>query len=106
MESESEVGSIATVPAIMVTPVSEVSEESAEQNVPVSQAHPESLDPETVELLEDVEVLKETEEADDQEVEVKERWVQINGLGMDGWGLIRWAKIGQKCSNTFSKRAS
>ena len=84
MESESEVGSIATVPAIMVTPVTEVSEESAEQNVPVSRAHPESLDPETVELLEDVEVLKETEEADDQEVEIKERWVQISGLGV-GW---------------------
>ena len=57
----------------MVTPVTEVSEESQEQNVPVSQAHPESLDPEVVELLEDVEVLKEAEEA--EEVDGKERCV-------------------------------
>ena len=76
LESESEVGSLATVPAIMVTPVTEVSEESAEQNVPVSQAHPESLDPEVVELLEDVDALKEGDEAEVQDVEGKERYVQ------------------------------
>ena len=76
LESESEVGSLATVPAIMVTPVTEVSEESAEQNVPVSQAHPESLDPEVVELLEDVDALKEGDEAEVQDVEGKERLVK------------------------------
>ena len=75
LESESEVGSLATVPAIMVTPVTEVSEESAEQNVPVSQAHPESLDPDVVELLEDVDALKEGDEAEVQDVEGKERFV-------------------------------
>ena len=73
LESESEVGSLATVPAIMVTPVTEVPEESAEQNVPVSQAHPESLDPDVVELLEDVDALKEGDEAEVQDVEGKER---------------------------------
>lgn len=67
LESETEAGSIATVPAIMVTPVTEVSEESSEQNVPVSQAHPEVLDTEVVELLEDVEALKEGEETEEQE---------------------------------------
>ncbi|CAH3109789.1 unnamed protein product [Pocillopora meandrina] len=67
LESETEAGSIATVPAIMVTPVTEASEESSEQNVPVSQAHPEVLDTEVVELLEDVEALKEGEEAEEQE---------------------------------------
>ena len=77
LESEAEVGSLATVPAIMVTPVTEVSEESAEQNVPVSQAHPESLDPEVVvELLEDVDALKEGDEAEVHDVERKERLVQ------------------------------
>lgn len=76
LESESEVGSLATVPAIMVTPVTEVPEESAEQNVPVSQAHPESLDPDVVELLEDVDALKEGDEAEVQDAEGKERLVQ------------------------------
>ncbi|KAJ7387619.1 hypothetical protein OS493_000954 [Desmophyllum pertusum] len=56
----------------MVTPITEVSEESTEQNVPVSQAHPESLETEVVELLEDVEALKEGEEAEDQDLEGKE----------------------------------
>jgi len=69
LESEPEGGSIATVPAITVT---EASEESNEQNVPVSQAHPESLETEVVELLEDVDTLKEGEEAGDQEAEAKD----------------------------------
>lgn len=75
LESETEAGSIATVPAIMVTPVMEASEESSEQNVPVSQAHPEVLDTEVVELLEDVEALKEGEEAEEQEAVEKGRLV-------------------------------
>lgn len=75
LESETEAGSIATVPAIMVTPVLEASEESSEQNVPVSQAHPEVLDTEVVELLEDVEALKEGEEAEEQEAVEKGRLV-------------------------------
>lgn len=73
LESEPEVGSIATVPAITVT---EASEESNEQNVPVSQAHPESLETEVAELLEDVETLKEGEDAGEQEAEAKDRLVQ------------------------------
>ena len=73
LESEPEVGSIATVPAITVT---EASEESNEQNVPVSQAHPESLETEVAELLEDVETLKEGEDTGEQEAETKDRFVQ------------------------------
>ncbi|XP_068710920.1 uncharacterized protein [Montipora foliosa] len=69
LESEPEGGNIATVPAITVT---EASEESNEQNVPVSQAHPESLETEVVELLDDAEALKE-DEARDHEAEAKER---------------------------------
>ena len=71
LESEPEGGNIATVPAITVT---EASEESNEQNVPVSQAHPESLETEVVELLDDAEALKE-DEAGDHEAEAKERFV-------------------------------
>ena len=71
LESEPEGGNIATVPAITVT---EVSEESNEQNVPVSQAHPESLDTEVVELLDEGEELKE-DETGDHEAEAKDRLV-------------------------------
>ncbi|CAH3021550.1 unnamed protein product [Porites evermanni] len=68
LESEPEGGSIATVPAIRIT---EVSEESNEQNVPVSQAHPESLETEVAELLEETE--KEDEDAGgSQEAEAKD----------------------------------
>lgn len=72
LESEPEVGSIATVPAITVT---EASEESNEQNVPVSKAHPESLETEVAELLGEVETPKEGGEAGDQEAEGKERLI-------------------------------
>ena len=63
------------MPAIRVT---EVSEESNEQNVPVSQAHPESLETEVAELLE------ETEKDDDdaggsQEAEAKDRYYRMFG---------------------------
>ena len=73
LESEPEVSNIATVPAITVT---EASEESNEQNVPVSQAHPESLETEVVELLEEAESLKEGDEAGSQEADSKDRLVQ------------------------------
>ena len=83
LESEPESNSLATVPAIMVTPVSgpsqsvDVTEESAEQNVPVSRDHPESLEAEVAELLEEVEPLKEGEEVTaEQGTEGKERLVQ------------------------------
>lgn len=76
LESESEAGGIATVPAIMVTPVTEASEESSEQNVPVSQAHPEVLDTEVVELLEDVEALK-GEEGEEQEAVEKGSEIEV-----------------------------
>ena len=56
------------MPVIRVT---EASEESNEQNVPVSQAHPESLETEVVELLEEAEKLG--EEAGSQEAEAKDR---------------------------------
>ena len=75
LESEPEGGSIATVPAIRVT---EVSEESNEQNVPVSQAHPESLETEVAELLEETE--KEDEDAGgSQEAEAKDRYGRMFG---------------------------
>lgn len=71
LESEPEGGNIATVPAIKVT---EVTEESNEQNVPVSQAHPESLETEAGELLDEAEALKD-DDAGDPEAAVKERFV-------------------------------
>ena len=71
LESEPEGGNIATVPAITVT---QVTEESNEQNVPVSQAHPESLETEAGELLDEAEALKE-DDAGDPEAAVKDRFV-------------------------------
>ncbi|XP_074635323.1 nucleoprotein TPR-like isoform X3 [Acropora palmata] len=68
LESEPEGGNIATVPAITVT---QVTEESNEQNVPVSQAHPESLETEAGELLDEAEALKE-DDAGDPEAAVKD----------------------------------
>ena len=63
------------MPAIRVT---EVSEESNEQNVPVSQAHPESLETEVAELLEETE--KEDEDAGgSQEAEAKDRYCRMIG---------------------------
>lgn len=63
------------MPAIRVT---EVSEESNEQNVPVSQAHPESLETEVAELLEETE--KEDEDAGgSQEAEAKDRYCSMIG---------------------------
>ena len=63
------------MPAIRVT---EVSEESNEQNVPVSQAHPESLETEVAELLEETE--KEDEDAGgSQETEAKDRYSRMFG---------------------------
>ena len=63
------------MPAIRVT---EVSEESNEQNVPVSQAHPESLETEVAELLEETE--KEDEDAGGgQEAEAKDRYGRMIG---------------------------
>lgn len=70
LESEPEGGNIATVPAITVT---QVTEESNEQNVPVSQAHPESLETEAGELLDEAEALK--DDTGDPEAAVKERFV-------------------------------
>ncbi|XP_015755851.1 PREDICTED: nucleoprotein TPR-like isoform X1 [Acropora digitifera] len=70
LESEPEGGNIATVPAITVT---QVTEESNEQNVPVSQAHPESLETEAGELLDEAEALK--DDTGDHEAAVKERFV-------------------------------
>ena len=71
LESEPEGGNIATVPAITVT---QVTEESNEQNVPVSQAHPESLETEAGELLDEAEALKD-DDTGDPEAAVKERFV-------------------------------
>ena len=63
------------MPAIRIT---EVSEESNEQNVPVSQAHPESLETEVAELLEETE--KEDEDAGgSQEAEAKDRYCRMLG---------------------------
>lgn len=63
------------MPAIRVT---EVSEESNEQNVPVSQAHPESLETEVAELLEETE--KEDEDVGgSQEAEAKDRYGRMFG---------------------------
>lgn len=71
LESEPEGGNIATVPAITVT---QVTEESNEQNVPVSQAHPESLETEAGELLDEAEALKD-EDTGVPVAAVKERFV-------------------------------
>ena len=91
------------MPTIRVT---EVSEESNEQNVPVSQAHPESLETEVAELLE------ETEKDDDdaggsQEAEAKDRYFRMCGaLLMSGIGDMSqgYCSAEVKCSCRFLKK--
>lgn len=106
LESESEAGSIATVPAIMVTPVTEASEESSEQNVPVSQAHPEVLDTEVVELLEDVDAMKEGEEGDEQEAAEKGSELEVKESQEFAPEDISQPSISSESSRTSSQSAS
>lgn len=93
------------MPTIRVT---EVSEESNEQNVPVSQAHPESLETEVAELLEETE--KEDDDAGgNQDAEAKDRYFRMCGaLLMSGIDICRSQMLLQtfaevKCSCRFMK---
>lgn len=90
------------MPTIRVT---EVSEESNEQNVPVSQAHPESLETEVAELLEETE--KEDDDAGgSQDAEAKDRYFRMCGaLLMSGIGDMSqgYCSAEVKCSCRFMK---
>lgn len=93
------------MPTIRVT---EVSEESNEQNVPVSQAHPESLETEVAELLEETE--KEDDDAGgSQDAEAKDRYFRMCGaLLMSGIGDMSqgYCSAEVKCSCRFMKTLS